>query len=431
MNKRKVIRYTKLAASLLTAAMIFSSCFMGGLNSTMVTPEIRAIGLPDPSIVASVTLKVTGPDMDPVEVSYSIVPSVINLAIPEGNDRTFELTVGTGPAYTGTIATFKGTATADINTDGAVVTLNMGVGSTKIVVPDYNNNRIVQIDDMSGAGWASATWSDLGFTSDTDFNPYDVALDRNGSIYIANNDSGGLYGGIYRYNSIEFTSGIPLPPSFYCDASEQNAPLTAVAIDHKNSRVYGIASNIVYYWDLIGLPGAYTEFKNPMIGPISALAVDIDGNVYIGGDDGNSQGWINKYDLNGNLGSSASSFLFNDGVSDITILNDEVYATINWGSSGARIEKFDLNTLDHTTAPFSYGTFSVNPTNAGEFLGPYNFLATMNDKLTMIDYYNPEVPFARLISFDDILGTGWTEYGSFGIAVGEFVFFGTPPAPVD
>ncbi|MDA3937727.1 MAG: hypothetical protein PF693_00245, partial [Spirochaetia bacterium] len=150
MNSKKTIRYTALAVAFITAAVIFSSCFMGELSSNMITPEIRAIGLPDASIVDSVTLKVTGAGMDPVEVSYSSVPSVINLSIPEGNDRTFELTVGTGPAYTGTIATYSGTATADINADGAVVTLDMGIGSTKIIAPDPANHRIVQIDDMSG-----------------------------------------------------------------------------------------------------------------------------------------------------------------------------------------------------------------------------------------------------------------------------------------
>jgi len=214
MNKRKILKYTTLTISFLTAAMIFSSCFMGELNSTMVTPEIRAIGLPDASIVDSVTLKVTGSDMDPVEVTYSIVPSVINLAIPEGNDRTFELTVNTGSAYKGTIATFFGTATADISTNGAVVTLNMGIGSTKIVIPDKNNNRIVQINDMTGVGWSTRTWSDFKYPYDYNFEPSDIDIDKNGNIYIANNAGDGSYSGILKIPSIEFTTLTPLVPSY-------------------------------------------------------------------------------------------------------------------------------------------------------------------------------------------------------------------------
>ncbi|MCD6396832.1 MAG: hypothetical protein J7L71_04790, partial [Spirochaetaceae bacterium] len=193
------MKYSKflLATAVILIIASLYGCSLTTTSTKMVTPEIRAIGLPDLSVVDSVTLKVSGPDMEPVEVSYQVVPSVINLAIPEGNDRTFELSVELTNSPAITINSFIGTATADINTDGTVVTLNMGIGSTKIIVPDTYNNRLVQIDDMSGTGWVTAKGSDLGFSNDYDFIPNDIVLDQNGNIYIANNADNGVTDGIY------------------------------------------------------------------------------------------------------------------------------------------------------------------------------------------------------------------------------------------
>lgn len=411
----------------LTAILIFAGLYGCNLNTSIkkiVTPEIRAIGLPTFDIVDSVTLKVSGPGMDTVEVSYSVVPSAINLSILEGENITFELTVDMSASYPGTIASYKGSATADILSDGTVVTLNMGIGRTKIIIPDANNNRIVQINNINGDGWSTKTHSDLGFPLYNNFIPYDIDFDQYGNIYIANSDNYGIYGGIYVINSLYLTFGIPLPPIYFVNI-EGFVNVTAVAVDKHSNRVYGIATSGVYYWDA---PGNYTG-EIVVSGTPEGLHIDNDGNVYVSGTIGTGAifSWIGKYSSTGTELASYTGEL-GETINDITISNGELYATITISSTGttARIEKFDPNTLLHPTGQFSFGQWVNGGTGtlaAWDFLGPYNFLATMNNELTMIDYQSYNGYTARLVSFNVLDGSEWTTFGSYGSAEDQFTFF--------
>lgn len=416
MSGIKMFKNICILVSLAAGIMILFGCPFGTPNENMVTPEIRAIGLPSPDVVESVTLTVSGPNMETVEVIYATLPGIINISIPEGNDITFELMVNMESGYIGAATSFKGTATADVASDNAVITLNMEVSSTKLVVPDAYNYRIVQIDDMTGAGWATRTWSDLGFGSNIDFMPYDIDIDQYGNIYIANNVYSVSIGGIYVIDSIAFTSGIPLVPTYYA-ALDGNAPIEAVTVDKNTNRVYGIAWNGVYYWDA---PGIHTNFFIPGTETVTGLAVDNDGNVYISGSRTVGQdSWIGKYSSTGAFLTEYTVVSTNEAFSDITILNNELYATKSGGVS--QIEKFDLdlNLLD------SYGTSGATGTE-GEFVGPYNFVAVMNKKLTIVDGTDYA---AQLISVDDINGTNWRTFGSWddtgipGYGTNLFKFF--------
>jgi len=426
---RKIIKYAVPGAVLLTAIIILSGCFFSAPTGALVTPEIRAIGLPDPSIVGSITLKVTGPGMDPVEVSYQSLPSVINMAIPEGNDRTFELTVQLSPAFTAlpttTYTSFKGTATADINADGAVVTLNMGIGSTKIVVPDAYNHRIVQINDMTGAGWATMTGDDLSFADITDFMPYDVDIDQSGNIYVANYVGGGTMGGIYVFNSINFRSTVPLLPSYFHNSGTvlfpNYDPIIAVAVDKKNNRIYGVSEEKVYYWE-INNPLVVIPFFDSLLESktVNGITVDIDGNVYLSGSDNSvdTVAWIGKYSAEKDLIATYTGAMVSEKINDITILNGELYATNLNIPATARIEKYDPANIANGPSS-SYGSPGSTGIN-GQFVGPYNFVATMNKKLTIID---SDSGSAQLVSMDDILGTNWRTFGSYGMGTNEFWFF--------
>ncbi len=412
-------RKIRIMLILVFGAMILSGCFFGTPDGRMVTPEIRVFGLPDASAVDSVTLIVTGPDMDPVEVTYTILPSMIYLSVPEGVDRTFELTVELAAEYIASssdvITSYKGAAAADITSDGVIVNLNMEAASTKIVVPDAYNHRLVQIDNMSGTGWSTATWTDLGFGNDYDFVPYDVDIDQYGNIYVANDVYSGSSGGIYKIDSIQFTTGTTLLPTYYA-ALDGNASVVSVAVDKRNNRVYGIAWGGVYYWDA---PGDCT--KLPVAGSPVGLAVDDEGNVYVCGDITTTATfpWIVKFSY-----SLSELATYTGGVAgtinDITILNGELYATKS--GAGIQIEKFDPSNI--TVGPVgSFGTSGTGGTTAGEFYGPHNFVAILNKKLTIIDGTDY---FARLVSFSDIDGTNWETYGSWdnaGNGVGVFKFF--------
>ncbi len=392
MNKRKITKYIAIAVAVISSALIFSGCFMGEFNSTMVTPEIRAIGLPDSTIVDSITLKVTGPDMDPVEVSYSSIPSVINLAIPEGNDRSFELTVSTGPAYIGTIATFTGTATSDINSDGTVVTLNMGIGSTKIIVPDYSNSRVLQFDDISGSNEVTlsaldnpvfAAW--LTANTISGFLPNDIDFDSQGRIYIANTDPSE---GIIRVDNIQ-----GLNPYAFGVSSQ----VVALTVDRKK--------NVIYYTDGTTVYSNNLEGSDPQlingIGGEGLYGLTIDNQYLYMADNGGIA--IIKYDLTNN-----TSITFNNTGNilsspwDVMVKGDKLFVANLNGAADNQI--LELNTSDLSlTGYYGTSTSSVD-TTAGMFYGPRRFVAQMNDEITIID---DTFGIDKLIQMDNITGDNW------------------------
>ncbi|MCF6335009.1 MAG: hypothetical protein L3J12_04650 [Spirochaetales bacterium] len=393
--------------------MVLSGCFFGAPLTKTVTPSIRAIGIPDVSAVDSITLTAT--DADGVIIgettlsSLTTVPGQISLALPPGNDITFELTVNMGG--TAVINTYKGTTTSDITTGKITINISMGIENTKIVVPDAYNNRIVQIDDMSDSGWATATGTDLGFVTNSNFFPYDVDIDQYGQIYIANNNTN-EYAGIIRISSIIDTN-----PVLILSNTAAPTSIKSVAIDKKNNRIYGVAANYNVYWtDYTGSTTLGNLFFTPASGAITGIAVDDAGNVYLSGSIGavSSSAWVGKYSSSKILLASYTGSVGEEAY-DITILNGEIYATKSGGS--VPIEKFDLdlNLLD------SYGTTGTGG-GTGVFYQPYNFVAIMNKKVTVIDVIDSG-GYAQLASFDDINGANWDVYGSYGNVVDGVGFF--------
>ena len=215
-----------LALAIFSLIFIYSTCSFPGNSNVTVSPVIRAIGLPSASNITSVELTVSGPGMNTISIVYDSLPSSIELSIPSGSDRTFELEVFVDiPIIAAT--SYKGTATADLSQDSTTIYLTMGVGSTKIVVPDpewFNGEvtepRITQFDDISGGNALSLDLAALllqGLTGVSTFNPYDIDFDSEGRIYIANYDSS-TSSGIIRIDNILGTN-----PFFIATGSDTTA----------------------------------------------------------------------------------------------------------------------------------------------------------------------------------------------------------------
>ena len=168
--------------TIISLVFILSTCFFTGNTSVSVSPVIRAIGLP--TGITSVELTVSGPGMNTIGVVYDGLPSSIELTVPSGSDRTFELVVYVDNPLSAATS-FKGTTTADLSQGNAEITLSMELGSTKLVIPDADNTRVVQIDDMSGSGWTEKINPGL-----PGFIPYDIDFSPTGQIYIANKAMG-------------------------------------------------------------------------------------------------------------------------------------------------------------------------------------------------------------------------------------------------
>jgi len=414
MNKIKIFR--NISIVIIPLLMVFSSCFFGTTVKKTVTPTIRTVGLPEASIIDSVTLKVTGSDMDPVEVSYQVVPSVINLAIPEGNDRTFELTVGTGPAYTGTIATFSGTATADINNDGAVITLNMRVGSTKLIVPDYQNDRVIQFDDINDNESLSLTLIILnfqllinGFGPLPNFVPYDIDFDSQGRIYIANYD-GSTGSGIIRVDNILGTNAIRFGSS--------HGGIVSLTVDRENNVIYYSNGSNIYKSDLDG--NDESTLNSTGISNIRGMAVTDSGILYIAGNTPAGDPTVFQYNpVTQNVTGTYDTNLVTPW--DVMVKGDKLYIANLGGADDYQI--LELSTSDLSFIA-SYGsTFLTIPdVSNGRFYGPRRFVAQLNDEITIIDDLANN-DFDKIIQIDNMNGDNWITLPESGSGQILFKFF--------
>jgi hypothetical protein len=309
-----------------------------------------------------------------------------------------------------------------------------------IVISDTENNRVVQIDDMSGTGWTALNGSDLGgeWTAvplgPSHFRPWDVDVDPDGRIYIANN-YGGSGIGANRVVRIDDITGANL---VLFNDPEDDYGIVALAVDWINNYVYYAAS------DFTG-PNTSPLFRSDMDGnnaenldvgtgvdeimDIRGMAVDMYGILYIAGISGGVER-IFRYDTA--LQSVTHTYADNlNQVGDVLYKPNNLYVANRDGSDPYKILMLDPDSL---TLTGNYGSAALNldtptpGTDAGTFYGPFRFTATLNRKLYILDFYdrfgNPDIDdHSRLVSIEDIVGTGWETYGQTGSAVGEFSFF--------
>nr|MQY76281.1 hypothetical protein [Spirochaeta sp.] len=79
-----------VGALLLLLFITFSGCvFFSGSQTGIALPNLRVKGMP--ADITALSLRITGPGMSPVESYYSSVPSSIEIEVPAGDNRQFEL----------------------------------------------------------------------------------------------------------------------------------------------------------------------------------------------------------------------------------------------------------------------------------------------------------------------------------------------------
>jgi hypothetical protein len=397
-------RYPWATATLLTLGLILSGCSLSLLNGGTARTSI-GISMKQPAApITSAVLVVTGPGMNPITRTISMTAADTALEVPAGEDRIFRVLVNT------VSVTFLGETSVDLAAgDETVVTVQPKLSSTQIIIPDFYNNRVVQIADMSGTGWRTRTWSQLGFGNNFEFQPVDIDFDAEGRIYVANDNSSA---GIVRFPDINAGSH---------EVITTGIPANALAIDRSNDILYFTHryQNDIYRVDLNGPGPPYTEAALNITGEAAVsfvrslgLAVDSQGFLYVANT--NEQN-IFKYDPNGvtpnkvvgtysgNIGSPYEGF-------DVMVKEPYVYVANTDAPNGYAIQKLDKN------MGFIDAFGSVLP---GEFLGPRRFLAILNKRIYLID---EEFSDDRLVSFDSSSFGGWATYGSQGTGVGEFDF---------
>ena len=413
-----VFRRTLFLLVLIIVFGILTACGNPSMIPVTVVPEIHVKALP--AYITSVEFTVTGPGMEPLSASYDSLPDSINLAIPPGEDRYFELLVyvdgllGLTPAIS-----FKGSATVDLTPGDVVVELTMRLDSTKLVVPDAKNYRLVMIDDMSGAGWIAKNWLDFGFGSDFDFLPYDVDFDSRGRIYIANGASSASAYNIIRINDMSDISLI----GKIAFGDVDSTPKYSLAVDRGNDVVYYANSTQLYRCDLDG-GSIKSDFVMGTIGTIRGMAVDENGILYIAGNTGAGANMIFMYDpitelIINSYGTTISTAW------DVLLKPPAVYIANQNGGLGYKIIELDTD-LGFVDA---FGNQSpVADDIMGNFYGPKRFLAILNKKIYILDEASTnEAPFLfqgdRLVAMSDITGADWETYGQTGTGVGQFEYY--------
>ena len=403
------------------------------LSDNTIWKTIRSIFISDamaqtaPATFSSVAVTVTAPDITTIQQTFT-GSGAMTLTIPAGSARQIGIIATVDPADPSAALSFKGTTTTDLTADTSVnVPVAMTLNETKIVIPDPFFNisvpiaqqvrRIIQINNISGAGWIEKVGSNIGFTGT--FYPYAIDFDARGRIYIANNN--GITGSsvVIRINNINSTTCSNL-------GSGGGSGILAVAVDRIRNYVYYATSVQLrrFNADATGSGDTLllTNSGVELIQTITGLDVDPNGNLVISGKNTSGLDRIFQYDPTLQIITKTFSSANLISPEDVQFKAPYIYVANPSGPNNFKILQLDTN-LQYVPG---YGTqvtpFATN-TNPGMFYGPRKFLAIRNDSLIIIDDIPTGTDIDKLISIQDIAGTGWTTYGTEGKGVGQFMFY--------
>ncbi len=261
---------------------------------------------------------------------------------------------------------------------------------TKLVIPDYRRNRLVQVNSLNTA---SANWDLYQPVLGTIY-PYDIDFDYEGIIYIANFAAAP---DVLRLNNIKGTS-----PGDITDGNINNT--AAVAVDKIRDLVYYGNGNILRRSNLDGSGQSAINTGAPHnITGILGLDVDENGILYIVGTDapGVNQ-LVFRYDIDNNLSSSINI----QGAKDVILKGNYVYVATTDLITPAPIVRLtkDLTSREN----FGIAASNKSDTSPGHFLGPMRFVAILNKRFYLIDEGGGAPDADRIIAFDAVGSwSGW------------------------
>lgn len=400
-TKHKTYVFTILTTALI--ALFTASCSLATLDpgGGNINPRLTIMGLQ--ADVSEVNIRITGQDY---ERSVTVTPSRSSLGffLPPGDDVKFEVEAENQDSATSHVYTWGMTRFADlVQGETSEIDFVMGPKETKIFIPDYYGNKIVQMSSMNLSqeifGLSEEDW----FSNTTaGTNPFDIALDNQGRIWVSYST------GIYMLNDMGVAE-----PSFSNGASG-----SGIAFDHINSYLYFISDGQIGYFSVdrnttnIGDPQLLSNDQEIAYLNMFGLAVDHEGHLYAIGGDQFERATIFKIDPSRTPGNrivdSYTNHTLLQTASDLLIKNNHLYVTNPGGSDGELILKFTrtLNLVD------SFGTFSDGSLDeVGEFIQPARFLATTSDSIFVTDDDDSGLLGTnRIIKFDDTDGSGWDSY---------------------
>jgi hypothetical protein len=394
---------------------VLTGCLPPGADDPLdfSTPSLSLRGAPFD--VDEATLTVSGTGMSTIEEPLDPDESSITLEIPAGSSRTFEISINNETSA------FSGIETANLESDTSVdISIDVEMNDLKLIVIDRNNERLIQMNDMSGSGWTEknaldySLFTDLLITNDVDYDQY-------GRIYTTVTDTGSNIFSIVRINSIG-----EIDKDFRISAPNLSTPsIYALAIDRNNSLIYysygnGTGETVVkadYSGNII------TTYNSGLFfgAGIQGLTVDPDGYVHIVYDPNGDGQALEKLDPSG----SGQIVAYNEmmyGAFDVQYMDGYLYF-VGYDVDG------QFNTIPlvyrlpvNYNAATSPATLDGNPNDVEDtFWGALRFLASIDGSLYIID---DDAFEARIIKIDDITGAGWESFQATDIGKSPFNFIG-------
>ncbi len=365
--------------------------------------------------VSALYLTITGPRMKPLEYKYRGLPKIITLEVPSGEGLQFEMT-----AYAdgiGAARSYRGVATVDLKAgETTTIVLRMQLRETRLVIPDGNYHRIVQMDDMKGGGWAELSWKAFaevcGYGADSEFVPYDIDFDNAGAIYVANNYATPTR--LIRIDNIKGAGITSIP-------TKSRLGIAALAVDRANNMLYYIEDGGLYLYrqKLGGRLGCehIIDLSGERIARgmwCTGMAVHENGLLYMAWTDGRS-GQVVALNPDAREGSRVVTYLMDAMLPtpfDILVKGGLVYVSDAAGPKGVIIE---LREKLKPLAAFGVLNGEALTKDRGVFYGPGRFIGITPSSIRVTDdgYYDSgrtEIPVDRVVSFDDMRGANWTAF---------------------
>ncbi len=366
--------------------------------------------------ISSIDLVISGANMTPVTQSLAGTATSTVIEVPNGTARTFTATANVNPAAGSIFLSFFGSETDDLSAgiaSNVAVTIDQ-IDDMKILIPDYQNYRMVQIDNMAGDNWTEILYSGIGFAGSY-LRVYDIDYDADGKIYFANRAFSTGYNRVFVLDDINDTSATGLP--------DQSDGIDALAVDRTNGIVYYSDGTNLWKCDLDGGNPATLSLAATTINTITGIDADRNGMLYMVGTNDSAAKAVFRYDPSTETETAHNAYSGLTDPWDIVVKDSAVYVANNQGGTGFQILQFStsLGYVAGYGAPEGMPSSDPESTN---FFGPHRFLAVPARKIRLADENGSSSSDAeRIVSFDDITGSSWETFNPGDVGESPFSFF--------
>jgi len=397
--------------------------------------------------ITSYTITVTGAGMEPIQETVTADVPFISLLVPAGDDRRFTIEAQLAPNPAIHLLSFIGRETASLK-PGSInfLTFKMVAGATKLIIPDYLNNRLIQTSDISFPESPIETGT-FGFAVGT-LAPIDIDISAEGKIFVASCLSGSPETGVIAFGDDINGTNLVLIDAAY---------VTAIAIDREN--------NILYFSTYDGTTATLNKCSlpyNPLDPPtplensvvvigeteprdFSVVGMDVDpwsGTLYLAAvafdEEGQPLPLIIHYDPSvqipdaTNPGRVIHYAIHTDFrlIYDVVVKDEAVFVA---NAVPADVDELPpiLKFNKNLSYAESYGRISdqeivavwqiIESFEAGDFYGPKRFIAKGNADLTIID---DSAAYDKIVSLDQRLDdSSWKTYPTLTNPAETFAFF--------